>query len=117
MRHISPKPNRSRDASAPEPCRRRPAKREDREAGENQRGGAPVSQTVTPSSPIPIPNQRKIGSTTPTNAGMTSAPSGAALPCGAAVLSASHHSSHQRESSSLRLNFRPGFLGRGLTHD
>src|SRR3984885_13261773 len=45
------------------------------------------------------------------------APSGAALPCGAARLSASHHSSPQGESSSLRLSFRPGFLGRGLTHD
>ena len=39
--------------------------------------------------------------------------------CGArsserARLSAFHHGSHQRESSSLRLGFRPGFLGRGL---
>ena len=39
--------------------------------------------------------------------------------CGArlarrARLSAFHHGSRQRESSSLRLGFRPGFLGRGL---
>jgi hypothetical protein len=40
---------------------------------------------------------------------------GAAPPSGAARLSASHHGSHQRESSSLRLSVRPGFLGRGLT--
>ena len=59
-------------------------------------------------------DQIKIGSRTPTNAGTTSAPTGAALPCGAARLSASHHGSHQRESSSLRLSVRPGFLGRGL---
>src|ERR1700733_586614 len=39
---------------------------------------------------------------------------GAAPPSGAARLSASHHGSHQRESSSLRLSVRPGFLGRGL---
>src|SRR3984885_522848 len=45
---------------------------------------------------------------------LPAAPSGAALPGGAARLSASHHGSHQRESSSLRLNFRPCFLGRGL---
>jgi hypothetical protein len=35
------------------------------------------------------------------------------LRCGRARLSAFHHGSHQRESSSLRLNFRPCFLGRG----
>jgi hypothetical protein len=35
-------------------------------------------------------------------------------PFGCARLSAFHHGSHQRDLSSLRLNFRPGFLGRGL---
>jgi hypothetical protein len=48
---------------------------------------------------------------------LPAAPSGAAPPSGAARLSASHHGSHQRDSSSLRLSFRPGFLGRGLTQD
>src|ERR1700733_8241868 len=33
---------------------------------------------------------------------------------GAARLPAFHHGSRQRESSSLGLSFRPGFLGRGL---
>ena len=60
-------------------------------------------------------NEIKIGSRTPTDTGTTTAPSGAAPPCGAARLSASHHGSHQRDSSSLRLSFRPGFLGRGLS--
>jgi hypothetical protein len=50
--------------------------------------------------------------------GSPSAPSGAARAhTEHARLSASHHGSHQRESSSLRLSFRPGFLGRGLTQD
>ena len=35
-------------------------------------------------------------------------------PFGAARLPAFHHGSRQRDSSSLRLGFRPGFLGRGL---
>jgi len=36
---------------------------------------------------------------------------------GRARLPAFHHGSRQRDSSSQRLSVRPGFLGRGLTHD
>ena len=60
--------------------------------------------------------RKKKGSGTPTNADPYPPHHRVRLcPFGAARLSASHHGSRQRESSSLRLSSRPGFLGRGLS--
>ena len=53
--------------------------REERRPGslrESPRGGAPVSQGLTPSPPFPFQRRIKIGSRTPTDAGTTAAPYG-----------------------------------------
>ena len=118
-------------------------KREDRRGNGNPRGGASVSLFATPASPgfVARIEQSEIrerslsfnsapgfryaqsglqinkGCGTPANA-VQQPPHLAMRLCplwrGAARLTAFHRGSRQRESSSLRLSFRPGFLGRGL---
>ena len=55
MTSVAQAPSSSRRPFAPELCQPRHVKREVWPARESLRGGAPVSQCVTPSSPFPIP--------------------------------------------------------------
>jgi hypothetical protein len=88
--------------------------------GPSLRASAKQSSSEVPFSGLfrrftPRNDEKKKGSGTPTNAVHQPPHHRMRLcPCGAARLSAFHHGSHQRESSSLRFSFRPGFLGRGL---
>jgi hypothetical protein len=115
----------SRRALAPEFCKARHMKREGRE-GKGNRGVAPrCRSSLRPFRQSQTNKKEAERRQTLFNnlrtSGCGSAPS-LTLPRkrgrvreGAARLSAFHHGSHQRESSSLRLSFRPGFLGRGLS--
>jgi hypothetical protein len=107
----------SRRLFAPELCQPRHVKREDREALRETKGWGPGFSM--PYAVFANSNSNKLKWEVGRRQTLVvpAAPSGAALPCGAARLSASHHGSYQRESSSLRLSFRPGFLGRGLARD
>ena len=110
--------SRFRGAPSPEASMDGHVKREGRGGKWKPRGGASVSLFATPVSPKPRPkeSQKNKGSGTPTNAVHENHRT---LRCGArlarrARLSAFHRGSRLRESSSQRLSFRPGFLGRSL---
>jgi hypothetical protein len=79
-----------------------------------QSGGVSVFLFATPHSPFAIPSSIEEAERRQTLILILRT-----FRCGSrfakrARLSASHHGSRQRESSSLRLSFRPCFLGRGL---